>query len=103
MIGGPEQTRNFAKKNSFNMKNFSSISLGNNDHLRELYERSKSNSSIRSCETPKDTVQMGKENLQQVLNNNYTTSNSLNNSVLCSNRRLFHKLEKSTMANTLQQ
>lgn len=52
------------------MKNFSSLSLGNNDNLRNIYERSLSQSSVRSCETPRDKIgnEIGKENSLQFAN-----------------------------------
>ena len=46
-----EKTRKFAKKTSFNMKNYSSLYLGDNDNIREIYERSKSNTSNKSWDS----------------------------------------------------
>jgi len=39
---------NFGKRVSLNMKNFSSISIGENDDIRKVYERSASQQSVKS-------------------------------------------------------
>lgn len=43
------ETRPYGKKVSLNMKNYSSLSIGENDGLRKVYERSASNLSAQSC------------------------------------------------------
>jgi hypothetical protein len=35
------------------MKNYSSLQIGVNENIREMYERSASQASIKSCGTPK--------------------------------------------------
>jgi hypothetical protein len=48
-----EYTRNYGKKSSLNMKNYSSLAIGNNDGLREIYDRKASQDSFKSCQTPR--------------------------------------------------
>jgi hypothetical protein len=60
MLGNDgELTRNYGKKSSLNMKNYSTVSLGGNDDIRNVYERSASQRSKRSCETPRVGSQLG--------------------------------------------
>eukprot|EP00347_Sterkiella_histriomuscorum_P004928 403358544 len=69
-LDGDKGQNNFAKKISNNMKNYSSLSIGENDNLRQIYERSASRGSNRSLNMQlEQSILVGGSNNQENQNN----------------------------------
>lgn len=75
------------------MKNYSTVSLGQNDTIRQIYERSASNQSFNSCTTPRRYSNI-EDCLGGFKSNRLTVSNSLAASPV--------RIEKQTMSSVLK-